>query len=196
MRIRTSATALLLLLALTVGACGSTPPAATTQATEPSTTATEGPAGPSGPIDFDGVGPAKQGMTSDEIERYFGKPVGQDVVPGCPLDANAKKQLVLKYDLSGGQLTLTFTTGDTDALLSTFTDSPELETVQGIKVGDSYDDLKKAAGDELKPENLGAEATPEQGFWYVAKAEGQWITYDVDKGKVARILSGNTPACE
>ena len=195
MAIHRLAIAFLLLAALAVGGCGGTAPVDTGDVTTPPTTPTEPVAGPTGPIDYDGVGPARQGMTSDEVIELFGEPASQDTVPGCPLDPEAQKQLVLKYDLPSGELSIAFNT-DPDELRSTFTDSPDLETADAISVGDSYQDLSSATGNDLQPLTLGVEATPEEGFWFTEQDPTQRITYDIEKGKVARILSGDTPACE
>lgn len=198
MAIRRIAIALLLLSALAVGGCGGASPVDTGGSTTPpeeSTTATEPVAGPTGPIDYDGVGPARQGMSSEEVIEIFGEPASQNTVPGCPLDPAAQKQLVLKYDLPGGQLAINFQSDKGEALRSTFTDSPDIETVDGISVGDTYSDLRRASED-LQGLTIGVEATPDQGFWFVEQAPEQRITYDVDEGRVARILSGHTPACE
>jgi hypothetical protein len=204
MQVRPLAAALLgVLLCLAAVACGGGGPGtdvpATTATTDtaPSTEPedTTPTRGPSGALDYYGVGPVQQGMDARQVAELFGEPVRSRKVPGCELDPASKDQLVESWRLDEGALDMNFDAAGKE-MTGYSTDSPDLSTVQGVGVGDSYDDLSKAVGPALEPLNLGAESTADVGFWYVERSPRSRLTFEVSDGSVVRVLGGYTPACE
>jgi hypothetical protein len=189
------------LLVLVLAGCGGPAGPASepggTGGTEPKAAKTEttAPSGVSGTLDFDGIGDVRQGMSQPEVEEAFGKPAETNTVPGCELDAEASPSLVLTDDSPHGETSINIEKKGSE-VLSYSTDDTSLETVQGIHVGDSYDEMTEAAGADLKPLVLGAEPTPDNGFWYLEKGPQQRLTFQVEHDRVSRILGGYTPACE
>jgi hypothetical protein len=189
-----AATASILLLAGALSACGGS-----AASTDQDTAADIAPAykygGPEGTLEADGLGEAKQGMSGDEVIALFGPPETRETVPGCELDTSAHKLISFIYETKGGTAHFLFDE-PSGALQSYDTDDPGFKTAEGIGVGMRYDQLAKAYGDELKPYDLGAKATPEDGVWYVEKAAKSWLDFDILKGKINQIMGGYLPACE
>jgi hypothetical protein len=152
--------------------------------------------GPEGTLEPDGIGEAKQGMSVDAVTELFGDPDTRETVPGCELDSEAHELIQFIYDPKGEATGILFDE-PSEELQSYYTMSPKLETADGIRVGSSYDSLSEAAGDELQPLVLGSEEpSGDEGVWYVEDSPEQRLTFDVQNGRVTRILGGYTPACE
>lgn len=184
-----SALALCLAAGFAVG-CGSS--------SEVSTTGEElaAPQGPSGVLDYDGVGEVKQGMTLEEISGLFGEPAELDRVAGCELDSEAGDSQVATWNLDDGTITLTFGAED-ETLVGYSTDSASLETIDGARVGDPFEELSATTGGPaLEPLDLGVPATPEQGVWFREQDEDSKLTFDIAEGKITRVLGGFNPVCE
>lgn len=183
---------LVLVSVLLLAGCGggaSTAP----DATDPATTAPAAADGPAGTLGFEGIGEARRGASVEEVEALFGEPTSSDTMLDCELSGtNAREQTVLSYETPEGVVALSFYP---EGLSSYRSESTTLETAEGISVGDPYDDLA-AAVENLKPIDLGAEATAEQGLWSVEQSPTARMTYEIDGGEVIRILGGDTIICE
>ncbi len=154
------------------------------------------PQEPGGALDYDGVGEATQGMTLEEVTALFDEPIELDRVSGCELDSEAGESQVAMWNLDDGAITLTFDAED-ETLIGYSTDSASLETVDGARVGDSFEALSATTGGPaLEPLDLGVPATPEQGIWFREQDEDSKLTFDIAEGKITRILGGYNPVCE
>jgi hypothetical protein len=185
------------LVVLLAGCGGSGTPATTTEATTASEASTETATdnGPVGTLESDGIGDAKQGMTSEEVIGMFGEPETDEVIPGCELDTSAHELHNLIYDSNDGTVGILFDK-PTDELQSYHVDESTLQTAEGIRVGDDFAAHKAAYGDELIPYDLGIPSTEKDGPWYIDDGPKQRLTFDIIKGKIDQILGGYTPACE
>lgn len=185
-------------IAVAIAACGSS---TSTNGTSGGESATHiAPAskygGPEGTLESGGIGEVKQGMSVDQVIVLFGDPEIRETIPGCELDRSAYDLISLIYDSQHGNTGILFD-ADSGELQSYYTWESSLETAGGIRVGDTYDDLSKAAGDDLQPLVLGTEKpSSKNGVWYTEDGPEQRLTYDIQKGRVTQILGGYTPACE
>ena len=185
-------------LALVLAACGddeTEQPAATTAAD--TTTAAAANAEPHGELRPDGIGPIDTGASRDEVVAAFGEPdAEEEFASGCEADPDAAPTVQFSYELENGGLALNFN-ADTDELVSYFTESPDLATDHGDRVGDSWSDLTASWGAALDPITLGTEKpTPNAGIYKVGPDGEDQLVFDLSARKVRRISGGVLQICE
>lgn len=198
---------LLLALPLVLAACGDDE---TTTVTE-EVTVTEGEAGtetadpteadasadgPSGALSTAGVGPIERGATTAEVTEAFGEPDEQIEAVGCELAGpNAPQVLTWTWELGDGEVSLVFD-AKSATLNSYRTDSAELATDRGDRVGDRFASLKGNWGAKLKPLPLGLEPTAQRGFWWVRDNQRAELLFDIRGGVIKRIEGADVQICE
>lgn len=204
---RRAAIAALLALPLALAACGdgetttvteTVPATETGPPSETGTTEAEGEAGsgPSGELSSSGVGAAQRGASTESVASAFGEPDERLEAAGCELAGpNAPRVLIWTYELGDGELRLTFVAAS-GAFSSYRTDSAELQTARGDRVGDPFASVKANWGAELEPLALGAKPTAERGFWWVRDGKRAELLFDIRGGSVAEIQGGEIEICE
>lgn len=201
---RATPAALAVLLALAIAGCGNDGATTSTgqgkSSTETQTTATQ-PAprtGPRGSLDFDSIGPVKQGASTGEVRRAFGPADRTSRQVGCELAGpNAPEVVQWTWDLEDGDFTLTFD-ADTGKFKSYRTNSSKLPTAAGIRVGDNFAALEDGYGrPPLEPLLLGSEEPSAQsGVWFVRVDDDSQLTFTFAGGKVRTIAGGLLEVCE
>lgn len=186
--------------ALGLAACGDdegTSTVASTSSTTPTTSTTTAAAdGPLGEMTPDGIGAIQQGASPEEVVAELGEPDSEEDLPGCELDPQAPALLQYIYELEGGRLAISFD-AETDQMTSYFTDSPELATDHGDRVGDSWEALVDSWGPALDPVVLGsAKPTPGEGPYKVGPDGENQLLFELQGQRLRRISGGFLPICE
>ena len=184
-------------LALSLAACGDDDDdnGTTATATGTETEATSGE-GPTGELTESGIGAARVGSTTAEVEEAFGAPDSERESPGCELAGpNATPVLQQTWDLDDGSVTIDFDAAK-ETLLSYRTTSASLPTANGVRVGDTYQALSDSYGPTLKPLPLGAPPTEQAGLWYVGNPQAEWLQFQIAGGQVRTIQGGDITICE
>ncbi|CAN5465305.1 hypothetical protein BH20ACT15_BH20ACT15_09040 [soil metagenome] len=164
----------------------------TAAATETETSAD----GPSGELSTAGVGPIERGATTAEVTEAFGEPDEQIEAVGCELAGpNAPRVLTWTWELGDGEFSLVFD-AKSATLNSYRTDSAELATVRGDRVGDPFASLKANWGAELERLSLGAKSTAKRGFWWVRDNQRAELLFDIRGGVIKRIEGADVQVCE
>jgi len=109
--------------------------------------------GPAGELTASGIGEVEVGASEDEVEAAFGEPIEVfDVDLGG--GGGGPPQVNWVYRFPAGDVTIKFDTED-DSFAAYDVYTPELETADGIKVGDPIADVEKRYGDDLADSPLG-----------------------------------------
>lgn len=144
--------------------------------------------GPYGDLTASGIGPVEVGATQDEVEAEFGEPIETQDVDFGGGGGKAPQENWL-YRFPTGDVTIKFDnrTGEFAAYDVYATD---LETADGVKVGDSKSQLRKRYGDDLAESPLGldslvlSESNP-------GTAESPALTFALQGGKIFTISGGD-----
>lgn len=142
--------------------------------------------GPVGELTATGIGDVEIGATEDEVEAAFGEPID---VFSVDFGTGAKApQANWVYRFPGGDVTIKFDTDD-DTVAAYDVHSPELETADGVKVGDPDSKLERLYGDELTGSPLGVHALVLSAT-KPGTAESPALTFAIDGKKISAISGG------
>ncbi|MGH8971928.1 MAG: hypothetical protein ACRD0C_01815 [Acidimicrobiia bacterium] len=204
---RTGVASTLLALALTTFACGETDEqgaeSTTTTAAAETTTTTAAPTtttagkdlSEDSPLRLDGIGPIKIGMTPAEATQALGRDVA--------VDENEVLNDTCGYaKASGGPDNLAFMVLRNDAKAEwrihrvDVYDGSRIATGEGIRIGSTEDDVKKAYGAQVKVEEHPYQGP--EGHYLIVNADGEGtgfkFIFETDGATVTRFRSGNDEA--
>ncbi len=186
---RLPATVLALACALALAGCGGDDETTTSAITEnvhdPGAGA-EG--GPTGALTAEGIGEVEVGATEDEVEAAFGEPV--DVVDvDLGGGGGGPPQVNWVYRFPEGDVTIKFDTED-DTFAAYDVHTPELETDDGFRVGDTDSELEKRYGDDLAGSPLGVHALVLSAS-KPGSAQSPALTFAIDGKKIIAISGGD-----
>jgi hypothetical protein len=145
--------------------------------------------GPFGELTASGIGPVEIGASQDELEAEFGEPIDTQ---GADFGAGGGKapQENWVYRFPKGDVTIKFDTKTGEfAAYDAYTS--DLETDDGIRVGDPESLLRKRYGDDLAKSPLGldslvlSQAKP-------GTAASPALTFSLQGGKIFTISGGET----
>lgn len=162
--------------------CGSDDETTTTTTTEAET-----PSGPTGALTAEGIGDVEVGSSEDEVRAAFGEP---DETTDVDFSAGGGEapQVNWTYRLSEGDVTIKFETkGDTVAAYDVQT--PELETEDGFKVGDTDSELEERYGEDLTGSPLGIHALVLSAS-NPGTAQSPALTFGIDGKEIIAISGG------
>jgi hypothetical protein len=144
--------------------------------------------GPSGTLAAEGIGELEVGASEDEVRAAFGEPVDEFEVDLGGGGGEAP-QVNLIYRFAKGDVTIKIDTkDDTFAAYDVYTD--ELETADGIAVGDPIAEVRKTYGDDLAKSPLGLDSlvySPSSP----GRAESPALTFAYQGKKITAISGGD-----
>lgn len=143
--------------------------------------------GPNGTLGIASVGDVEAGDSEDQVRDAFGKPDETKPVEFEPGED-------WTWHLSDGDLTITF---DGKRRMESYTtNSSQLPTEQGVRVGDRFASVCQSLGVSLTPVSYGASGvtTKEAGVWQVTSGSGsgaQSLAFGIAAGRVNKIFGGD-----
>ena len=145
--------------------------------------------GPTGALTAEGIGDVEVGATEDEVREAFGDPIDEFEVD-LGAGGGAPPQVNWVYRFTKGDVTIKFDTKD-DTFVAYDAYTPELETDDGVKVGDTDSDLEKRYGDDLAGSPIGVHALVLSAS-KPGTAESPALTFAIDGKKIMAISGGET----
>jgi hypothetical protein len=144
--------------------------------------------GPTGALTAEGIGEVEVGATEDEVRSAFGEPI-DTIEVDLGAGGGEAPQVNWIYRFEEGDVTIKFDSRD-DTFVQYDVYTPELETEDGFRVGDTDSDLEDRYGDDLAGSPLGVHSLVLSAS-KPGTAEPPALTFAIDGKKVIAISGGD-----